>query len=194
MAQIYTTGPAHIYTGPIAAPAYLGTCEESPEIDLIAMEKEVINSLGGVGIPFDSAYQGEIAIITAVLNRYNEAVYQGMANRPAGFSRPPTPGINTAGDIGSLYLTEGLAFTTWILFTFGANGYAPQPAMNAAPNGIPPGYRFWATRLLGPNRIRSMGTTPKKLVLTIGALRVFNPAAQTFTLYDWNVAGLPPIN
>ena len=192
MAQLYTTGPAHFYTGPITAPAYLGTCEESPEIDLIAIERDVQNSLGGVGVPFDKAYQGEMGMITCVLNRYNEAVYQTLATRPRTF-QGGTPGTNTAGDIGSLMLQEGLAFSTWILFTFGANGYAPKPAMNG-PNGIVPGYRFFATMLLGPNRQRNMGTTPKKLVLTIGALRVFNPALQTFSLYDWNVAGLPPIN
>lgn len=192
MAQLMTSGPAHFYVGPLTAPAYLGTCEESPDIDIVAVERDVYNSLGGVGIPFDKAYQGEIGLITAPLNRYNEAVYQAMANRPRTFQATTPPGLNTAGDVGSLILTEGLAFTTWVLFTFGASGYAPKPAMIAG--GLPPGYRFFQTFLLGPNRLRNMGTTPKKLILTIGALRAFNPALQTFALYDNLVAGLPPLN
>src|SRR5215469_12261507 len=101
MAQLYTTGPAHIYTGPLTAPLYLGTCEESPDIDLMAVEKEVVNSIGGVGIPFDKAYQGEMGLITAVLNRYNESTYQAMAARPRTF-QGGIPGTNTAGDVGSL--------------------------------------------------------------------------------------------
>lgn len=192
MAQLYTTGPAHIYVGPLTSPIYLGTCEESPDLELVAVEKDVFNTLGGVGIPFDKAYQGEIGLITAQLNRFNAPVYQTIANRPRTFQATTLPGTNTAGDVGSLMLQEGLAYACWLLFTFGANGPAPKPAMIAG--GMVPGYRFFATYLLGPNRLRNLGTVPKKLILTLGALRVFNPALQTFSLYDNNVAGLPPIN
>lgn len=192
MAQLYTTGPCHFYVGPLAAPVYLGTAEESPDLQLFPTYKEVQNSIGGVGIPFDRAYQGEFAVCVANLNRFNAPVYQAMANRPGTFLKNTALGTNTIGDIGSLMLTEGLAYAVWLLFSFGAFGPAPKPVMVS--NGMLPGYRFFAGMLLGPDKLAPLGTLPKKLGLSFGFLRVFNPAQGTFSLYDNNVAGLPPIN
>jgi hypothetical protein len=160
-------------------------------VDIIPVYKEVRNDIGGE-VAFDMSYQGEHAIISVDLNRWNEPVYSMVAARPGlGYSAAGR-GTNVLGDVGTLVLTEGLGLTVWLLFQFGTSGGAPKIAMNSG--GMPPGYRFLATVPFGPDRLSPLGTRPRKVNLTFAAIRAWNPASQTFTLYDHVVGGLPVPN
>src|SRR5690348_16792822 len=136
MAQLYTTGPAHIFVGggflspgsmgtgggntppqtssntPVIL--YLVTCEEAPEIVIEPKYSGTKNDLGGSEIPFDMQYEGEQGLISLDLNRYNEPVYAALASRPRfGGVR----GLNGGADVGTLMQTEGLSLVTWVLFS-----------------------------------------------------------------------------
>jgi len=193
MAQLYTTGPAHIYlafptgSGTQNSPVYFGTCEDAPQVQIIPKFEDVYNSIGGT-VPFDKSYQGEVALIDLDMNRYNESVYGILAARP----RVGTRGVNIAGDVGTLMGTEGYTIGVYLKFDFGAAGAAPKAAYTA--NGMPPGYRFPGGIPIGPDRLQNLGTRPRKTNVVFFAIRIWNPATQAFGLYDFNLNGLPAIN
>jgi hypothetical protein len=190
MAQLYTTGPAHIflsdktgYVSPSSA-LYLGTAEESPAIQIEPLYEPVVNTLGGK-TPFDVSYQGEMAKTAVTLNRFNEDTYRVLvANRPSPLG---TRGLNGPLDVGSLILTEGLYLTFWMTFPF------VSKAVMAAGN-MPLGYRFPATIPAGPDELAPLGTVPRKLRLLFWHLRLWDVSTGQFLLYDHNVLGLPTIN
>lgn len=195
MAQLYSTGPAHVFVGPgtgvspgiSTIPAlYLGTCEVSPQIEIAPHFEAVHNDLGGV-VPFDEIYEGEEAFIDLDLNRFNEVTYATIAARPSGFTAGPARGANTAADVGTLMLTEGKNLILWVVFPFFA-----KAVMRAG--GMPAGYRFPACTLKGPDRLSPVGTRARKIHLLFHALRTWSPTTGAFLLYDHSVSGLPPIN
>jgi hypothetical protein len=190
MAQLYSTGPAHAFVGSISSggvtPFYLGTCEVAPQIEVTPRFEEVHNDIGGI-VPFDKQYGGEEAFIGLDLNRYNEGVYAALAARPNSLVAGAVRGLNSALDVGTLMLTEGKNVVLWIVFPFFA-----KPAMRAG--GMPAGYRFPGSILLGPDKLDGLGTRSRKTHLFFEALRLWTPLTGAFTLYDHNTTGLPAIN
>jgi len=77
MAQIMTTGPAHMFIGrsaentDVTGLEYLGTFEKSPVIDIQTLTQPVMNDIGGESA-ISHAMQGQIATIQGVMNRYDE--------------------------------------------------------------------------------------------------------------------------
>lgn len=191
MAQLYSTGPALFYVGKAGnatSALFLGTCQESPEIDSRPLYKEVINSIGG-SQKFDKSYQGDIVTISGLFNRYNETVVQALEGRPNVFGGS-LEGITQPGEVGTLMLTEGAMFDLWIKFP-----YAAKPAFSPLTSGMLPGYHFPGCTVEGPTSFRQLGTTEKMIRFEFEALRIFYPITGGFLL--WDLLGLellPPIN
>ena|ERR1051326_8431687 len=187
-AQLWTTGPAHLYIGPTnpsspltASALYLGTAEVAPQIEILAKYAPVFNDLAGSQVPFDTIFEGEMGHTFVELNRFNEATLAIAQNRPNHFTSG-TRGSNVGGDVGTLMLTEGKAFSVYVVFP-----YASKPAYA----GMPAGYRFPFSVLLSPDRFTKLGTRERKVALIFEHLRGFYPATGVFGLYDNVVAGLP---
>ena len=196
MAIPYVTGPGLIYvafgagstfTNP-SQPYFLGTCERTPEIDLNPEWEVVMNSVGGTRIPIDDTYQGEWAIISTLFTRWNEPTYARLANYIATSSGTgQTRGRTNAntGDLGTLLMTQARAIQLWVKF----------PYANLEPfasNGMPAGYRFFATKLVAPTKLSPIGTEASKRALVWHARRLFYPSLGDFISYDHNMEGLPP--
>jgi hypothetical protein len=189
MAQLFSTGPAHVYISDIsglASPSnalYLGTAEEAPVIEIIPKYEGVLNDIGG-HTPFDVSYQGEMAQTGILLTRWNELTYDFLSSRPVPGA---IHGLNGPLDVGSLILTEGLQLGLWVVFSFSL-----KTAMAAG--GMPFGYFFPATIPVGPDKFEKLGTKPRKINLLFWHLRLWDVATGNFLLYTHNVLGLPPIN
>lgn len=187
--QLYCTGPAHVWLqiSPGGAPSYLGTCEESPDIEIRPEFEPVRNDIGGVKVPFDMSYQGEDALIVLDLNRWDEDVLRACQALPGTSAGGNTRGQSGPLDVGTLMLTESKTIPVYIVFPFNS-----KPAMARMPQG----YRFFAAYNLGPHRNRPLGTRPRKVLTAFHAIRSFDPAHGTFLLYDEDVSvafnnGLP---
>ena len=188
MATPYITGPAHIY---VLLPhtstfAYLGTAERYPKISIRPAGEPVFNDIGGK-VPFDMAYMGEEAFVSADISRWNEATYAAMASRPS-HSAGPVRGFNGPLDVGTLYIAEGLAYQLVVQFPYGLGQPFAKGAYTA--NDMPGGYHFYASYLVGPDELEPLGTTPRKIRLIWHCLRVYNPATQSFLLYDNTLTGI----
>jgi len=197
MAKLYVTGPAHLFVGPtiysqgqlgLTGPLqYLGTAEYAPNIQIRAGYLPVHNDLGGSVVPFDSSFQGEEGFTFVDINRYNEIVLARIQARPRNHfaNQQPPRGLNYPGDIGSLMIQEGLAYSVVVVFP-----YAAKPAMA----GMPFGYRFPFSWLLGPDDLKELGTKPRKVGLVFYHGRGFNPLNGQFLVYDNTLPQLPAID
>ncbi len=172
MAQSYTTGCVHIYVGlGLASPAYLGTSEGFPMVDTQREWDAVMNDISGSKLPFDYVYEGEQAIISTVLTRWNQAVLDVIDTQPnvAGVL-----GVNSATDTGSMMAQEGLTFQLWLRYGFGAK---------AAYLGQGLGKHYPQVILLGPDRTES-GSRPRKEHRIFQAWRRYDPTIGNFVLRD----------
>jgi hypothetical protein len=196
MAQLWCTGPAHIYVGVTTsrAPLYLGTAETKPDIDIRGEFEGVMNDLSGSKIPMDELWEGEEGMISFVLTRWNMNVALLMMAQP---NFTGTPGLNSQDDMGTLMLTEGLSYPVWIRF--------PYATSKVAMAGMVAGYRFWSCILLAPKKIEP-GTRAMKKHFALKAKRAFTSDAApnnlplkggssaVWRLYDHDMSGLPTIN
>jgi hypothetical protein len=189
MAQPYVTGACSVWAGIGAgsAPVFVGHAEQGMSIDIRAGWEPVMNDLAGTKVPFDMSYQGEEAILSGTLTRWNEAVVAAMAarwNAQASFLGGPQRGSENTFARGTLMLTEGAAFPIWLNF--------PLSSI-AAFATLPDGYRFAAGFLESPDRLEP-GTRPYKIQMIWHCLAVFTPSNGSFLLYDHDmsaVAALP---
>ncbi len=178
-------GPCFIYAGVGSnkAPLFLGVCETSPQIAIKHEWVPLMNALGGASIESDSAYQGMVADIRMDLTRWTEAVHLAMTAVP---DVGGTQGFSAFGDLGALMITENFSYPVWFKFP-----YASKAVYQAA--GMPAGYRFVACWIANDD-LGNLDTRPRKISLNVRARRLFNFTQLSWTLYDFNVAGLPNIS
>ena len=177
MAQAYTSGPCPLYAGVglNGAPVFLGHAERFPRIQIRPRWSDVYCDLSGQSVPYDQVYDGEDAVVTADLTRWNESVYAVMADRAktnSNFLAITSRGANGFGEIGSLMVTEGLAYNLYVVFPFAA-----KAAYSAT---MPLGYRFQAAFLQGPDDFE-LGGTARKLRLSWRCLRSVQSGAMQTT-------------
>lgn len=192
MAQAYVRGPAHIFAGVGMAgtPFYLGTAERTPKIQIRRAFSPVWNDLGGQLVPYDWCYEGQEGFVVADLTRWNQPVLAALQGAPRQTIAAATPGTDVVGDIGTLMVTEGAAIPLWIMFPYTAKAaFAAQPA----------GYHFLATWLLGPDDLDENNTKNAKVRLSwyCGRAGLISQApipGIAWALYDFNLAGMPPID
>ncbi len=191
MAISYVCGPVSIWVGigSGGTPVFLGHAERTPSIQIRPQFSPVFSDLAGQRVPLDYLYDGEEAMVSVDLTRYNEAVYAGIASRPVPNL---TRGLDSPGEIGTLIGLEGMAFQLWLNFP-----YSTKAVFTA--NAMPAGYHFWQTFLEGPDGLDGLGTTNRRLRLNFHCMRYLGPetnafGAGRFTLYDHDmsaVASLP---
>ena len=189
MAIPYVTGAAYLYVGVGAskAPVFLGTAQQKPRIRIKRNYTPVMNDIGGEE-PFDWSYQGQAGMVSVVLSRWNESVYNALANEPNPLRALPLVGNDFDGDIGTLINTENVSIPLWVRYPYGPAQLAPKVAMVA--NTMRAGYRFLAAFLLGPDDLEP-GTRPYQITLNFYCTRVYVPAQRRFFVYDQNMVGLP---
>jgi hypothetical protein len=218
MAQLYTTGPALLYAGPMILAAdggggaalgssrlvnmsarlganqarFLGTCEAPPKIKLHPHYKPVFNDLRGDQVAWDKLYLAEDAWFSGVVNRFNWPVWN-LLNSPPNVSGALAAGNPVGGDVMGSDIAGSvgsLVVTEGMAMTFYVVfPYFQKPAYG--PNrGMPPGYRFLACTL-EPQEL-DIGLRDSAVHLVVHAIPVFSPGIGGSLLYDFAVGGLPP--
>lgn len=189
MSQFWCTGPVQIWAGVGfgSAPMFVGYTERQPEILVRPYWTTVLCDFFGQNSPADLIYDGEDALLTAEVTKFNENVYSIMADRAVARNGVAARGHNTPGEIGTLVVQEQVAFTLWFRFPYSAK---------AAMAGMPAGYRWpWVT-LEGPDRLTGLGTVNRKILLSWHALRnldltVSNPFGRgDLKLYDSDMSSV----
>lgn len=167
------------------SPVFLGTGETAPDIEIRTQWEPLMNDLGGSKVPFDYLCEGEEAIVSVELTRWNEKVLKAIQARPHASGGPR--GTQNYLDIGSLMLTENLAYTMWLYFPFSQKA----AFQNAANGAMPEGYRFPATFLEGPD-VRRVGTKANKVRCIFHCIRyfTFTNGVSKFVLFDENMASV----
>ncbi len=187
-AQPFVTGPGHIFIANNVggSPQYLGTAETSPEIEINPEETPYFNSIFSTKIPMDWCDQGEQAFTTIDLNRWDETIYRQIVSRPR-FNG--TRGSYAIGDFGTLVAFENYAFQVWIQFPNVA-----KAAMSG--DGMPAGYHFFLSRVIGPDRIAPINTDPshRRVVFHHIPLLAYGLGNLIVgTLYNHDMSALPQL-
>lgn len=198
MGQAYVRGPVHLYvgTGSSFTPTYLGTSERAPRLSRKRGFDRVMNDLAGSQLAYDYLLEGVEAFVTLKLTRWNQntlnAIWDPVSNLGGG-AAPGNWMFSNPGEIGTLLVTEGVAFPLWVVYSFGSAGPATKVAMNNATNGaIPPGFHLLNCFIEDDSS--EGGTDPASEPITFHAVRSLTSAIGSFSLGDTNLVGLPTPN
>jgi len=165
--------------------SWLGTGKVAPRIRIRRRFRPIYQSDAGKQVEYDKAYSGQDAIIEMKLNNWNEYTYAQLAARVNQRSQGGGPrGVDTQDSIGSLMLTEGLAYMLFIQFP-----NAAKPVMQAA--GMPAGYRFFAAYPLIED-VRP-GLPANELQLTWHALKLYDFRTGNQWLFDHDMSNVPTL-
>lgn len=197
MAKLYSTGPANLYVSvgvvgssltmrdfliypPKASIFFLGTCETKPNISIEPSFLPLKADIGGPLLPFDHLFTGEIAVVSGVVNKFNESVYAKITARPTLLG---TRGAYTNKDIGQPMMMSGpgRAFSLWIQFPY----TVAKPTVYGSGTGgwlQPKAYRFPGAILFGPDVV--MPGTPSRRQLTFWCGRIYDNQSGAWLVYD----------
>lgn len=146
----------------------------------------------------DRIWEGEEAMISVILTRWNENVLAKIMSRP---NYAGARGFNTANDIGTLVGSEGMTYPVWLAFPYSPLNVGGKAAMT----GMPAGYRFWSCMNISDNK--GTGTKFNKHHVMFHAMRAWNNNTQpvgpavvgsfsnaavgaSFKLYDHNMSAI----
>lgn len=193
MAQVYNTGACFVYAGIGSgnAPVFVGTGERAPRQRIQRFWSPLFNDLAGDQDSFDDLYQGQRGMVIVRLSRWKQVAVNFLQSIPLAAGLPGGTGVDALGDVGTAMVTEGLTFPLWVLYDYGASGRFPKAAFaNGANGAMPPGRRWLAARLEGPDD-ETAGTQPNYLDLVFVCKRVYDSSTGNLSLWDRNTAGLP---
>lgn len=202
MTQPYASGPVFVYVGwndnslirrrfPQAfrrgTPLYLGTGEVAPESEIRRSWEPVMNDLSG-GVAHDMVFRGQEAFTNLNLTRWNESVLRLVQDCPYQLGSNGR-GYNSAAEMGSLMIQEGLAFSLYLLY-----GNRNDPAMRDGVNSMPRGFRFpsntWSE---GPD-VRQVGSRANKVRLLFHSIPAYDENSATLILYDEDVSAVERVS
>jgi hypothetical protein len=191
------TGPVYLFTatGASNTPEFLGTAEETPDIDFFPVITPVFNDIAGER-PFDRQDHGEEAVVSLISNRWDEAVYKKCVAFK-GFS----PGLALRYHVGTYLIQNDETFRLYLVFPLGGGG---DTAKNSSPNsapvatnttqGMPGGYRFYAAFVEKHRKLR-LGTRNNALLLQFRCMMQYqnyvtpgNQLSRGHLLYDYDVS------
>lgn len=213
MSQAYVSGPVHCYVGVDpkegsadllngggrdpnkSKPIYLGTFQDAPKILTNSQWSPMMNDLWGQTSPFDMSYQGVYADIFGELTVWNWPVLTLCQTRP---NVALTEGADNILSIGTMMVTEGYAYPLWLHFPY----YQLKGEFGglAGKTNAPPGYRYHAAWLMGPEE-EDLGTKPNKVFVHFRGIRRVGSYAgggatdttNQFILRDRNMNGIPAL-
>jgi hypothetical protein len=201
MAQIITTGPAHIFVGRSALDVdlesleYLGTCQKSPGITIQTLKEDVMNDIGGE-TPISFTNQGQIGQIKLTLNRYDESVFAKIAT--GLFSDGLNRGEISRAQMGAL--AQGMGFDFDLLFYFPFHqGFLSGSTSSTHTTSHPEGIHFTSV-VPTKEKLSEMGTRARTVSLELrcipkmyfsntnadsnGASGPVSPNIREFVLYN----------
>lgn len=165
---------------------YLGTGKLPPRVIIRRRFRPIYQSDSGRVIEYDKCYAGQDAMIRMVLNNWNEYTYSIIAARVNQRSVGGGPrGVDTMDSIGSMMLTEGLAY---MLFLQYPNSGKPMMASG----GMPAGYRFFAAYPLTEEM--QPGLVANNLVLDWHALKLYDFNTGNQWLFDNDMSLIPQLS
>lgn len=184
----HITGAVHHYvTYPgITTPIYLGTCESTPAIRFQELTKDVKNDVFGPLLPGQRVEGGEMATISAPLNRFSKGTLQALLGVIAPVRR-------TRYSRGRLVFGRN-TFSLWQVF----ENYWDATIRALYPN-LEPGY-YWPQVCLVQKDLPRVGNQDQLYVLNCEAHPYWTPQAdpttvaageREFQLYSVNPSDFP---
>jgi hypothetical protein len=187
MAQIITTGPAHMFIGrsaentDVTGLEYLGTFEKSPVIDIQTLTQPVMNDIGGESA-ISHAMQGQIATIQGVMNRYDEVEY---AKIESGYYNATRRGEIEKNKLGGLAQAMSLDFDVLFYFPFHSS-FRTDAANSDAPEGL-----HFVSVVPVKFKLAELSTRARTIEIALRSIPKMSIQTDTLTNVDSNGAAGP---
>ena len=187
MATPFVPGAAPIWLGGAGLDTFfLGWSERGVSLDLTPNWRPYYCDLGG-DEPMDFSYQGQGATISFTLVRWNPTALAVIEDYVGSFTGT-APGVDVAGEIGTLMDYENLALSLWVGF--------PYAARVAYSNNML-GYHFFRVIPVRES-LPERGSRPAKVNMTLRAVRslLMTPVTQNglvagaLGLYDFDMTAI----
>lgn len=169
--QPWSQGPNYISLGlQGGALQFFGTAAYVPKPRIVRAYKALPNDVMAHQLPYDRSFQGEYAVVSMSMSRWDNALYALMAQPTLS----GTPGTLGFGSLGTLMVFEGYAMKLGIQF--------PYQAISAF-SGMPQGYIFHAAMMESDDISEEGGTEGQVLGLTFYCQSVYNVTTRGSSLY-----------
>ena len=188
MAQQWSTGAIHMFVafnpafGLGSTPYYLGTCETFPRDERRPEWEMVLNDVSGRKKPLDASFQGEDAVVSCVLTRWDASVMNDLEDLPGSLTS--VPGSYSFNDVGAMAMLEGLTSTVWLVRTFGS-----ALANKTAYGADIPGRRYLQCIVQAPIT-EEAGAQPEKKHVLFYSWPFADFVNYKFVIYDYNMVGI----
>lgn len=164
--QFYVTGVPYIWVGVggtqlAKQPLLLGTPQGKVTVQILGAKVPVYNSAWGKSHEADVIWDGELAIISFLLNYMDHAVAERLMSQPDPWAG--TPGTNAVGELGTMLGSEGKMWPLWVP----APGQRKEFGKNQRA-----GYRFWACSMESPKEVSFQASEEKPFPMVIKAIRL----------------------
>ena len=164
-----------------STPAFLGTCEVSPEVDGENVFLPVLNDLRGRSKPAQKVFDGSAESVTCTLNRVDELVWRRCKNPVDHVSATNSLGIDGRYEVGRLVM----GICDFELFTI--NDFFGQTFPGAP---VRQGRRYYSAEV-GPYReFCSGGNRVQMVQVRFDCDGLFNPATRTAPVYTEDLSGI----
>ena len=180
-------------TPQVGTPQFFGTCESMPQDQRQPEYEMLMNDASGSKVPLDLAWEGESAQISLVVTRPNQQLVEllqtkGFPGAVAANTAASTAGSWSFNDVGSLMSLEGLAWTCWLAYGFGA-ALGNKLAYTGANGFLRPGRRYVQCALWAPQSDET-GSKPMKQHFMLYAWPYVDFKNQRVVLYDYNMSAI----
>lgn len=174
--DVHVTGPVQhfIRAGGASGQIYfLGTCEVTPQMQRRKYKSDVKNDIAGNQLPFQRTYDGEAAMVSALLNRYSKDAWTEILLAGLSSGNVINPGNETRWSRGHLVFGQS-TFELWQVYD---NFFNP---MGSSAN-LEIGWYWPQVELLDHNTIAA-GTRDEKLLLVFDCTPYWIPQANHYAV------------
>lgn len=189
-ALFHTPGPIELFVKfRDGRTLYLGTCAQSPEVEVRPAYIDIKNDLGGRSVPITKIYDGEQHLIyLTATNRFDWRAYKLM--KRDAVSGDVGPGVSLDGALNRGSIAIGTYdFELVLRYAFGGTAVASTE--------MPYGRRYYSCVLVAAKE-STVGTRLMEVSMAIEANGLFRPDSRSFLLYselaDDVTNSLPAVN
>lgn len=172
--QVHVTGPVHTWVQvPGDQIRYLGTCEVTPQVQLISYAQDAMNDLAGKTLPFQRTDDGSEAVLAMMVNYFSKSAVAAIKASGVAAGRQVRPGVETRWSRGGVKFGV-TTFGLWHVFD---NYFNP----GGTTVGLEIGYYYPQCEWVNLD-VSKMGTQVQSQLVVVHARPQFLPQANPFAV------------
>lgn len=185
---IRTPGPIHLFSRfrNNSTAFYLGTCVAAPEPEHEQFDIPIMNDIGGRSVPFQIIQDGELAYVSATLNRFDWRLLQSLRALPSQAANSITTSPNTGGnpnagqEFAGARGTLALGINDWqLVLLYQYAGTISAGSFTNSDNDLPFG-RIYSSVRIKKYKESTVGTRVMEVAMILECHNIYDPVTRSF--------------